>query len=128
MSSETIQPADMVNAVWLSAVSFGWAFVLLCYGRLERIMPVPIMVIFSGTSILAIIGILSSKFQAVRYFFPFIVIWEVFLPLFALETLEPSNHATSSKALFQNSALSSWITILVILIQLLAYTVLFIHF
>lgn len=127
MYSATIEPADMVNAVWLSAVSFGWAFVLLCYRRLARIIPVPIMVIFSGTSVMALLIILSSKFQAVRYLFPLTIIWEVFLPLFALETLEPSTQTTSSKALFQNSALSLWIIVLVVLTQLLAYTVIFIH-
>ena len=128
MYSATIEPAEMLNAGWLSVISFGWAFALLCYRRLSLIIPVPIMAILSGTSVLGVMVILSSKFQAVRYLFPIIIIWEVFLPLFALKTLEHSNQTSFFKAIIKNSAISSWIIVIVVLTQLLAYSVLIMHF
>jgi hypothetical protein len=111
-----------VDAIWLSAVSFVWAFVLLRQQRLAQIMPIPIIIVFSSISILALVGVFSSKFQATRYLFPLIIVWEVFLPLFILETLIPTNSIESSiDSPPQITTISSSVIGLVILMQLLAY-------
>jgi hypothetical protein len=69
--------------------------------------------------------VFSSKFQVARYLYPLMIVWEVFLPLFILETLNPTNCIESFEASPQSTAISSTVIGLVMLMQLLAYVTLF---
>jgi hypothetical protein len=119
-SSTKIEPIELFRAISLAVVSVGWSFALLYRRRLAQIIPVPILVVFFSTSILAIIGILSSKIQLVRYLSPLIIVWEVFLPLFVQETFAPTNHSGSANAPPESMVRSWWIVGLVFVTQLIA--------
>jgi hypothetical protein len=122
-SSSKIDPVDFINFMWLAALSFCWALFLFYKRRLADIMPLPIVVVFSLISVLSLIGMFSSTFQAVRYLFPLIVVWEVLLPLFALKTVA----IYPSLAKSQNTPVMSLaIIILSIITQLFAYLTIFI--
>jgi hypothetical protein len=120
-----IDPFFLLDAGWLSAVSFIWSIVLFYHRRLARIIPVPIMIVVTSTTILGIIVVFSSKFQAVRYLFPLFTIWEIILPLFAFETLATYKSMDSTLTTHQETIISSSIIVLVVLTQLLAYQVIF---
>jgi hypothetical protein len=118
----TLDPIFWINYTWLSVLSLGWALVLLCQRRLGQITPAPLMLVFIGISLFAIIGILTSKFQSVHYLFPLIIVWEVFLPLFALETLVTSSRQYAIPELIPHiSSISRAIIVFSALLQLLAY-------
>jgi hypothetical protein len=119
-SPTKIEPLELARALSLAAVSVGWSFVLLYRRRLAQIIPVPILVVLIGASILAIMVILSSKIQLVRYLSPLIIAWEVLLPLFAQETFAPTKRSELVDTPPERMVESWWIIGLVVLTQVIA--------
>lgn len=106
-----VMPIDMdyeelMRALALSAVCIGWTVALLVRQRLTLIMPVPIMVGLLSISLLALAIVLSSTTQNVRYLAPFIVAWEVILPVLALRTFAPDERTDPRYLSTTRSALS----------------------
>jgi hypothetical protein len=122
----TMDTISFVDAMWLSAVSFAWSLILFRRQRLARILPIPVMIVFFIISAIAMVVVFSSKFQVARYLYPLMMVWEVFLPLFILETLNPTNRRESVEASPQRSAISLSVISISILMQLPAYLTLFI--
>ena len=67
--------------------------------------------------------VLSSTFQAIRYLYPLIIVWEIFLPLFVFDWFEPAGCHESSGSSLPASKSSKFIVGFVILEQLLASSI-----
>jgi hypothetical protein len=121
-SKDTIRLTEYLYALPLTVASMVWGGVLLARRRLERLMPLPLFVGFSAATVLATALILTSDFQAVRYFYPLIMVWEILLALFALEHFAPAGTAAELPQAPDRRNLAAWVVILaLVLIQLLAY-------
>ena len=114
-------PFSWLNYTWLAMLSIGWALVLLSQRRLGEIISKPLVVVFLGISLVACLGILTSHFQSVRYLFPLNIVWEIFLPLFALETLGTSSRSYAIPELIPHaSSISTGIIVFSALLQILS--------
>ncbi len=78
---------DLVHTLLLAAPSCVWCLILLAQKRLPRILPGKIITVLTGISMLMFIVVFSSNHKPVRYFFPVMAVWEVILPLLALEAV-----------------------------------------
>jgi hypothetical protein len=80
----TISWDDWLIEGHLCAISIVWFIVLFRGQKIQKELPVqPILLLL--TTLIAAIALLSrSKFQAIRYLFPLIIIWEILLPLFVM--------------------------------------------
>lgn len=76
---------EWVQGVPLAIIAIAWFLVLHIRRRLDCIVPAPVLFVFLGISLLAVLLLISSRFQSIRYLYPLIVVWEIFLPLFALQ-------------------------------------------
>ena len=104
----------------LAVISIIWSLVIVAFRGRTRIIPPQIIVVFLGTSLIAAFIVFSSTFQAIRYFFPFIIVWEIFLPLFALETFAPSGNFTPAGSLLKDNV-GSWIIIGFVILYVAAH-------
>jgi hypothetical protein len=116
----TINVQKVIQSFALAIISIMWWLYLFLFLR-KRIIPNRIASAFLGVTLLATFVILSSRFQAMRYFYPLIIVWEIFLPLLALETFSPASRHEPSGS-FPSGTVTSWsIMGLVILTQILSY-------
>jgi hypothetical protein len=116
-----INAQQIIQAFALAAICIIWWVALLGLRRSKPIIPNRIMGMFLAVSLFAFVVILSSTFQALRYFYPLIIVWEIFLPLLALETFSPANRQEPSGS-FPSGTVTSWSIIgLAILTQILSY-------
>jgi hypothetical protein len=128
-----VMPIDMdyeelMRALALPAICFGWTFVLLVRRRLSPIMPVPIMIGLSSISFLALAIVLSSTTQNIRYIAPFIVMWEVLLPVLVLDAMAPAVRKVSHGSLSSEFAISKSLIGIFILLHILLNLILRPHF
>jgi hypothetical protein len=113
--------SNLIRALSLVIVSFVFSLILLWKKKLTRIIPVPIYIVIVSTTLLGLAIILTSKYQGERYLSPLIIVWDILLPLFALETFAPTDRLVSEDRCLQSSAKSSLIIGLFLFIQLSAY-------
>lgn len=88
---QVIETINYMHASPLAIVSVLCAYILLCQRRLSPIIPSQIIIVYSGISVIGLIMVISSTFQAIRYLYPLIIVWEILLPLFVFERFSPSN-------------------------------------
>ena len=84
-TSVLIPLLDWVHGISLAVIAIAWFLVLYSRRRLNNIVPAQVLLVFLGVSLLAVSLLVSSKFQAIRYLYPLIIVWEVLLPLFAFQ-------------------------------------------
>jgi hypothetical protein len=126
-SKSRIQIDELVNTIWLSVISFIWSMLYVFQRNRAQIIPSPIIVVFSLTSLIAVMVILSSRYQAVRYLFPLCIVWEVFLPLLALQTLSETTGPKAFEISHYRKTISLSIISLLVLIQLIAHLVAYLY-
>ncbi|GFO67518.1 hypothetical protein GMLC_10970 [Geomonas limicola] len=69
----------------LAALGMLWFLVQLRSPRKEEPLPRPVLLGYLALTLLAVSLLVSSKYQAVRYLYPFVTFWEVLLARFVLE-------------------------------------------
>lgn len=86
--AETLLPNTVIfDFSWLSAIAFFIFLSMFLYkDKAKSVLPVPASFIFMvfGLTISLYVIFLSSSYQAVRYFIPVVLIWELILPLLLL--------------------------------------------
>jgi hypothetical protein len=91
-------------------------------------MPVPIMIGLSSISFLALAIVLSSTTQNIRYLAPFIVTWEVLLPVLVLDAMAPAVRKTSHGSLSADLVISKSLLGIFILLHILLNLIMRPHF
>lgn len=88
---QVIKIINYIHASPSAVVSVIWAYILLCQRRLSPVIPTQLIIVYSSISVIGLIMVVSSKFQAIRYLYPLIIVWEILLPLFVFERFSTSN-------------------------------------
>lgn len=117
-----VKGREVFQMIVIGVICIIWWFALVGLRR-KQVLPIPMQIIavFLGISLLAGAIILSSTFQALRYFYPLVIVWEIFLPLFVLETFSPTNRHEPSGPFWGGTVVSWSIVGIVIVMQILAY-------
>jgi hypothetical protein len=117
---------EWVQGVPLAVIAIAWFLFLHHRRRLSSLIPTQVLFVFLWISLLAVMILVSSKFQAIRYLFPLIIVWEVFLPLFALQGC-PHNYGGASLKFRRLDARTSWVIAgFIIPTQVIGYIFMFI--
>lgn len=103
---QTIKIISFAHACTLAAVTIVWSCILLVQRRLSLVVPTQIIAVYFGLSVIGFVIVLSSTFQAIRYLYPVIIVWEILLPLFVFERYTQTNRNESSGLAFPNPASS----------------------
>jgi len=69
----------------LALLGMLWFLFQLRAPRKEGALPRPVLIGYLALTLLAVSLLISSRFQAVRYLYPFVTVWEVLLARFILE-------------------------------------------
>ncbi len=121
----TLRWYEWTNGVSLAVIAMVWFLVLLYRRRLGVGIPTQVMLVFLGISVFAGLLLTSSKYQAIRYLYPLIIVWEVLLPLYALQK-SPSPDAQGAAATGILDQRTRWVVLgFVIPTQLLGHIVTF---
>jgi hypothetical protein len=87
---------EWIQGIPLALIAITWFLVLYLRRRLSNVIATPVLLVFLGISLLAVLMLTTSKFQAIRYLYPLIIVWEIFLPLFALQSCPRKNYGQLS--------------------------------
>ena len=117
---------EMVQTLWLAALSCGWCLARLMRRSLPRILPGTIIVALSAISLLMLIVVFSSNYKPSRYFIPVAVVWEVILLLLALEAAEVK--VVSDGGSVATRTASYWMIALFAFVQLSYDAALYLYF
>lgn len=117
---EAIRMISFVHASPLAVVSIVWSCILLFQRRIALIIPARIIVVYFCISVFGLIVILSSSFQAIRYLYPLIIVWEILLPLFVFERFTQAQQKETSGLSFPVPASSKIILGFVVCSQFFA--------
>jgi len=82
----SIQWYEWIHAVLFAMIFVVWAGLTLMRKTRTELVPKQILIILLATWGAAVCLLLTSSFQAVRYLYPIVVIAEVLLPLYILES------------------------------------------
>jgi hypothetical protein len=85
-----IQWTEYLHAFPWALVSIIWTLQLLARRRLTGLVPTPVICLLLGMLATALLAVLSSDFQAVRYFYPLLIVWEILLPLLLFARFSPA--------------------------------------
>jgi hypothetical protein len=91
VSSNAVTPADFgydLQVTIYACASLVLGMIAAYTPRFSFSIPKSFLKWFTVSSIALSLLILGSRYHPIRYFFPIIMVWEVFLPLFLLEFLE----------------------------------------
>jgi hypothetical protein len=112
---------EWANGVPLAVISIVWFLALLIRRRLGNVVPTQVLIVVLGLSLLASLILATSKFQSIRYLFPILVIWEIFLPMFAQQEYPYTiDHASTRTGLLDKKAV--WVILgFIIPTQILGY-------
>ncbi len=86
---------EWIHGIPLAILAIAWFLVLYLRRRLSDVIPAQVLLVFLGISLLAVLLLTSSKFQTIRYLYPLIIVWEIFLPQFALQNCPRNNGQVS---------------------------------
>lgn len=89
---------EWVHGIPLAVIAIVWFLVLHIRRRLSSVIPTEVLMAFLGISLLAGLLLIFSKFQSIRYLYPLITVWEIFLPLFALQCCPPTHGQISLRS------------------------------
>ena len=87
---------EWVQGIPLALIAITWFLILYLRRRLINVIPTQVLLVFLGISLLAVLMLTTSNFQAIRYLYPLIIVWEIFLPLFALQSCPRKNYGQVS--------------------------------
>jgi len=119
-SPSSITPRELLATIPLSVLCIFWWLLLPRFRAQARVAPFMILGAFLGITLLATVIILSSSFQDIRYFYPFLIVWEVFLPLFILETLARVSCNEPDPAPSRGTVVSMAVVVCVLVVQYLS--------
>jgi hypothetical protein len=116
---------EWVNGIPLALIAIAWFLILYLRRRLSNIIPTQVLLVFLGITVAAVLMLTSSKFQAVRYLYPLTIVWEIFLPLFALQRCPRKNCGQASMS-GRLDAKTAWIILgFIIPTQVIGYLYVF---
>ncbi|HEY6839258.1 MAG TPA: hypothetical protein VI389_10980 [Geobacteraceae bacterium] len=76
---------EWAHGTFLAAISIALFVYLQARRRLKNSVPPQVLLVLLGCTLVTLTLLIISKVQAMRYMYPLIMSWEVFLPLFALQ-------------------------------------------
>ena len=119
----SINGDEWAHAIPLSVISIVCSLVILNRRPRLLVMPFQIFITLLGITFLASVIIYTSKFQAIRYFYPVIIVWEILLPLFALQLLSNINKYESSDINLFNKNRSLVVLCFIFVSQIASYLI-----
>ncbi|HJV34830.1 hypothetical protein [Geomonas sp.] len=87
-ASTSLTLSEWLYAVPLSVLAIIWSLLLLRRQNQEGSLAKEVLLTYGALTVVAVGFLISSKFQAVRYLYPFLIVWEVILAHFVLEMTE----------------------------------------
>jgi hypothetical protein len=84
-TSRTIPWPEWAHGIPLATIAIVLFLFLLARRKTPGAIPTQPLLVFLGITLTAGLLLTSSKFQAIRYLYPLIIVWEILLPLFLLE-------------------------------------------
>jgi len=115
--------SEWVYGSYLAIVSVVWFLYFQIKPHPDHDIYPGVMSTFAALSLLAVIFLLFSKSQYMRYLYPLIMVWEIFLPLFAFQYY-PDNHGKTFSRSVRLAPKTTWIIGITILTQILGYILL----
>jgi hypothetical protein len=119
----SIMLCDLAHAIPFAVLSIALLLVLTCWRRRPFAVPPAIIFTFLGITVLALVLVSRSSFKAIRYLYPLIVVWEVFLPLFLLDICSCRDGSQATHRVPPSTRVSLAIVTATALAQLLFYWV-----
>ena len=117
----TISIEEWLRTIPLALVSFGWLAITAVRRQSPQIVPPKITVALLILTFLAIVVILTSSYQSIRYVYPILIVWEILLPALLLEKFSPSGQSGVAGADRHVSTSQLWVLGVVAATQALAY-------
>ena len=119
----SIKASEWAHAIPLSVISIVCSLVIL--NRRPRLLVIPfqILITFLGITFVTSVIIFTSKYQAIRYFYPIIIVWEILLPLFALQLLSNINKGEPSDINLHNKKRSLAVLGFIFVSQIASYLI-----
>ena len=94
--STTLRWSDWVNGISLAVIAIVWFLVFLYQGRLGNVFPRGVILVFLVMSLSAALLLATAKYQAIRYLYPLIIVWEILMPMVALQHPQAAGYQQSS--------------------------------
>ncbi|NVN97578.1 hypothetical protein HXX01_05150 [Candidatus Nomurabacteria bacterium] len=121
-TSRSLPVNEWIHGVPLALMSILWFLFLALRQRFSMLVSVHVMSVFLGITFFAVLMLIQSKFQSIRYLYPLIIVWEIFLPLFVLPA---DKDRVLAKSLVLDAKTVRVISVFVIGAQLFGYLFMF---